>query len=151
MNILPKRQEGQGLVEYALVLVLIAVVVIVILQLMGSSVILAYAKVMGGFSGQTISNTGNEGILVSYSLAETSPAPGVCGGVFSNIYVVFTQDGQIVTSQNVNFSIGVEGEGGGAIYSGSVTVPNSGLVQINGPSNTLTGSCPIKPTVSWSP
>ena len=32
------REEGQGLVEYALILVLIAIVVIVALQLLGTSV-----------------------------------------------------------------------------------------------------------------
>ena len=150
MNILPKRQEGQGLVEYALVLVLIAVVVIVILQLMGSSVILAYAKVMGGFTGQTISGNGNEGILLSYSSTETPTGGGAtCHGTFSNVYMVFTQDGQIVTSQNVNFSINV----GNGIYGGSVSVPNSGLVYVEGPSGPVTSvsRCPFKPVVSWTP
>ena len=149
MNILPKRQEGQGLVEYALVLVLIAVVVIVILQLMGSSVILAYAKVMGGFSGQTISGNGNEGILVSYGLTETSTNTGFCRGTYSNVYIVFTQDGQIVTNQDVNFSIDV----GGASYDGSVSVPNSGLAYVEGTSDQLTSTnrCPFKPVVNWVP
>jgi pilus assembly protein Flp/PilA len=32
------REEGQGLVEYALILVLVAIVVIVILRLLGTSV-----------------------------------------------------------------------------------------------------------------
>lgn len=34
----PQREEGQGLVEYALILVLIAVVVIVILGTLGTSI-----------------------------------------------------------------------------------------------------------------
>jgi len=33
-----RREEGQGLVEYALILVLVAIVVIVILLLLGQSV-----------------------------------------------------------------------------------------------------------------
>lgn len=67
MNMLPKRQEGQGLVEYALILVLVAVVVIVILQLLGPSIVLTYARVMGGFNGQTITGNGPEGLVVSYT------------------------------------------------------------------------------------
>ncbi|MDT8307218.1 MAG: Flp family type IVb pilin, partial [Anaerolineae bacterium] len=46
------REEGQGLVEYALILVLIAVVVIVILTILGSTVAVAYARIIGGLSGQ---------------------------------------------------------------------------------------------------
>lgn len=34
----PRHQEGQGLVEYALILVLVAVVVIVILALLGPTI-----------------------------------------------------------------------------------------------------------------
>jgi pilus assembly protein Flp/PilA len=34
----PRHEEGQGLVEYALILVLVAVVVIVILALMGPTI-----------------------------------------------------------------------------------------------------------------
>ena len=34
----PRHQEGQGLVEYALILVLVAVVVIVILALLGPAI-----------------------------------------------------------------------------------------------------------------
>ena len=34
----PRREEGQGLVEYALILVLVAVVVIVVLALLGDSI-----------------------------------------------------------------------------------------------------------------
>ncbi len=34
----PRHEEGQGLVEYALILVLVAVVVIVVLGLLGDSI-----------------------------------------------------------------------------------------------------------------
>jgi len=37
MNLIP-REEGQGLVEYALILVLVAIVVIVILALLGPAI-----------------------------------------------------------------------------------------------------------------
>ncbi len=39
------REEGQGLVEYALILVLIAIVVIVVLTLLGSRVELIFSRI----------------------------------------------------------------------------------------------------------
>jgi len=41
------REEGQGLVEYALILVLVAVVVIVILALIGPSVGNIFSNIVG--------------------------------------------------------------------------------------------------------
>jgi pilus assembly protein Flp/PilA len=45
------REEGQGLVEYALILVLVAVVVIAILLLIGPQVANMFSKVTNGLSG----------------------------------------------------------------------------------------------------
>jgi pilus assembly protein Flp/PilA len=42
------REEGQGMVEYALILVLIAVVVIVILAVVGAQVSNVFSNVSGG-------------------------------------------------------------------------------------------------------
>jgi len=44
------REEGQGLVEYALILVLIAIVVIVVLTLLGSQVSAIFASITAGLS-----------------------------------------------------------------------------------------------------
>ncbi|MGC2206915.1 MAG: Flp family type IVb pilin [Candidatus Dormiibacterota bacterium] len=46
-----KEEEGQGMVEYALILVLIAIVVIVILTLVGHSVSDVFSNVNNGLSG----------------------------------------------------------------------------------------------------
>jgi pilus assembly protein Flp/PilA len=140
MNMLPKRQEGQGLVEYALILVLVAVVVIVILQLLGPSIVLTYARVMGGFNGQTITGNGNEGIAVTYSLQETDVGGGDCSGTFSDMVLVLTQNGRIVTNQSATVSVNGQ--------SITVDVPSNGLIRHNGTIN-VTGSCPIKPNISW--
>ncbi|TMC48149.1 MAG: Flp family type IVb pilin [Chloroflexi bacterium] len=43
-------EEGQGMVEYALILVLIAVVVIVILQIVGSQVNNVFSNVSNGLN-----------------------------------------------------------------------------------------------------
>jgi pilus assembly protein Flp/PilA len=47
---LVNREDGQGMVEYALILVLIAVVVIVILQVVGKQVNNVFSNVSNGLS-----------------------------------------------------------------------------------------------------
>lgn len=47
----PNNEEGQGLVEYALILVLVAVVVIVILSLLGGTVTNVFEDVNAGLGG----------------------------------------------------------------------------------------------------
>ncbi len=45
------RDEGQGLVEYALILVLVAIVVIAILALLGPQIANIFSKVTDGLTG----------------------------------------------------------------------------------------------------
>lgn len=45
------REEGQGLVEYALILVLVAIVVIVILTLLGGQVSNVFSQIVSGLGG----------------------------------------------------------------------------------------------------
>ncbi|CAG0977990.1 hypothetical protein ANRL3_01942 [Anaerolineae bacterium] len=45
------REDGQGLVEYALILVLVAVVVIAILLLLGPQIGNVFSRITNGFSG----------------------------------------------------------------------------------------------------
>ena len=45
------REEGQGLVEYALILVLIAVVVIAVLTLLGTQVSAIFESIRAGLGG----------------------------------------------------------------------------------------------------
>ncbi|MBI4757538.1 MAG: Flp family type IVb pilin [Chloroflexi bacterium] len=44
------REEGQGLVEYALILVLIAIVVIAILTLLGGQISTVFRQITSGLS-----------------------------------------------------------------------------------------------------
>jgi pilus assembly protein Flp/PilA len=44
--LLPRREEGQGLVEYALILVLVALAVIIILSFLGKQISLVYSTVV---------------------------------------------------------------------------------------------------------
>jgi pilus assembly protein Flp/PilA len=45
------REEGQGLVEYALILVLVAIVVIAILMLVGPQIANIFSKITNGLGG----------------------------------------------------------------------------------------------------
>ena len=57
------RQDGQGLVEYSLILVLIAVVIVVVMSLMGMRLNQMFARIMleidhpGEFTGPTVNVT----------------------------------------------------------------------------------------------
>ena len=56
MPVKPRHDEGQGLVEYALILVLVAVVVIVILALLGPTISEIFTDVidsLGNTAGAT--------------------------------------------------------------------------------------------------
>ena len=45
------REEGQGLVEYALILVLIAIVVIIILTTLGNTISGVFSNIVSGLGG----------------------------------------------------------------------------------------------------
>ena len=47
------KEKGQGLVEYALILVLIAIVVIVVLGLLGTQVSTVFQNITDGLGGAT--------------------------------------------------------------------------------------------------
>jgi len=103
----PKREQGQGLVEYALVLVLIAVVVIAILSIVGSSVVVVYARVIGGFNGQTITGSGTEYIVTGYDMSVTQEIG--CSVDISDISAVFFNDGDPIDNGSVTVHVQVKG------------------------------------------
>jgi pilus assembly protein Flp/PilA len=107
-NILPKREQGQGLVEYALILVLVAVVVIAILLILGPAIGQVYCRVAnalqagsctfgsGSFTGVTVtSGMGNQqtvsftvsqptsGITVNTTAGTPQSPPSSCSGTCS--------------------------------------------------------------------
>jgi pilus assembly protein Flp/PilA len=47
------KEKGQGLVEYALILVLIAIVVFVVLGLLGDEVNNVFGRILGGLQGES--------------------------------------------------------------------------------------------------
>ncbi len=121
----PAREEGQGLVEYALVLVLIAVVVIIILTVLGSAVTLVYAQVVGGFSGQSLTKTGTEYLVLEAGVSVTGSGGNICNVDISNATVAVVQDGELLKNSSTG-SIAISGGGRSSSMSG--TTNNVGLV-----------------------
>jgi pilus assembly protein Flp/PilA len=97
---IPDREDGQGLVEYALMLALVAVVVIAILIILGPTVTVVYARVIGGFSGQSVTLSGGEVIVLGLE-KDTLSGPPACGLTISGTALVGLQDGEIMTNQLV--------------------------------------------------
>lgn len=122
MNI-PKREEGQGLVEYALVLVLVAVAIIIILALLGSAVALVYVRVVGGLSGQSITSTGTEYVVLSADVNVTGGT--ACTASITNASVAVVQDGALLQNDSSG-AITVSAPGGSTTMSGSTN--NIGIV-----------------------
>ncbi len=131
MNI-PQREEGQGLVEYALVLVLVAVAIILILTVLGSSVALVYVRVVGGLSGQSITGTGTEYVVLNADIAVSGSF--TCNVTISDAAVAVVQDGALLEN-SASGNITVSAPGGSANMSG--TTNNIGIAE--GLSATLNG------------
>lgn len=133
MNI-PEREQGQGLVEYALLLALIALIVLVILTVLGTQVVLAFARVAGGLNGDKLDVANNDrAVIVNY---ESSGGGGNC--TISNIYYVgVNSDGSIITNDSVPATIMVNGQPRGSLNG---SAGSSGLANHAG-SVSFSGSC----------
>lgn len=138
-----EREEGQGLVEYALLLVLVAIVVIAILTILGSSVTLVFARVMGGFNGDTI----DDGAVFMSADGTETDLGGSCRRVLENIKFVGTDnDGNLITDGGtVSVSMLVNGTPSLDL---SGTANGNGVVTVAGPHTvSSTGNCPLKITM----
>ncbi|MGC9357290.1 MAG: hypothetical protein ACP5GX_05465 [Anaerolineae bacterium] len=125
MKKLFSRRKGQGLVEYALILVLIAIVVVVILRLLGGQANLVFARILiglrypGDYHGEPIdaslgtvtAGPGFDGPTVT---ASVSLPPGVSASTCVQISV---SGGESTLHCGSDHTMTLEGPG-----SGSVTV-----------------------------
>jgi len=97
---IPKKEEGQGLVEYALLLVLVAVIIIAILTVLGSQVMIVFAKVTAGLNGQVVTGEGKEAVVTSFDLNVSEGLP--CTATITDITFVGLDDGAILADGSVN-------------------------------------------------
>lgn len=149
-----RREDGQGLVEYALILVLVSIVVIVILALLGNTINGAFARVVAALNGQDMTGTGTEYVITSMG-ASASGSPPDCTVNVTGMQVTVFEDGElagagVAVSGSVSFSGGAGGSASGSTNSsGTATLNNvSGLGSCSG-SATLTVSGNSR-TVSYS-
>lgn len=136
---IPQREEGQGLVEYALVLVLVAVAIILILTVLGTSVVTVYAKVVGGLNGQSVSGSGSEFIFLSIE-GEVSQAGPNCKVSDATLSVVGLDDGELIDGGSFTIKYYVNGSS----RTKTVTTASNGITQVS--LGTLTSTCPLKLT-----
>lgn len=104
---IPKKEEGQGLVEYALLLVLVAVIIIAILTVLGAQVMVVFARVTAGLNGQVVTGVGTEAVVTDYDLQITDNGP-TCSATISNISFVGLNNGAPLEngSVTVHFTMG---------------------------------------------
>lgn len=117
---IPKNEKGQGLVEYALLIVLIAIVVIVILAVLGRQVRTVFAQVYAGLNGQTLDGSGTEYVVTGVSASVTGTFS--CNVSVSGTVVVF-EDGELADA-----GVGVSG----SAFWGNGGGPVSGTTDSNG-------------------
>lgn len=126
------KEEGQGLVEYALILVLVAVVIIIILTILGTSVGLVYVRVIGGLNGQSITGSGTEYVVLNADVTVTGGT--VCNVSITNASVAVIENGALLQNGSSG-AITVSAPGGSTTMSGGTN--NMGIV--SGLSATLSG------------
>lgn len=111
--ITPSRQEGQGLVEYALILVLVAIVVIAILLLLGPTIGNVFSNVVAVLEDASGGGGGGGGSqVVTITLFNASGSPGALGGCDVRADVVrvkVTKDGSPVSGASVSVALKVPG------------------------------------------
>lgn len=126
-----KEEQGQGLVEYALLIALIAVIVIAILTILGPQINLVFARVMGGFHGDEINvANGDRAVIVSFELNSG------CTQLSNVRFVGVDSNGQIITDANVVAQVYSNGQHRGAING---TASGSGLVTVSTVGAPMTG------------
>jgi pilus assembly protein Flp/PilA len=104
-------EKGQGLVEYALILVLVAIVVIASLLLLGPTVAQAYCRVVGALQ------PGSCGVITTVSANRTG------GGNGNDVVVTIT----VSTSTSITVSDSQSGQTGGTTCASSCSVTLAGV------------------------
>jgi pilus assembly protein Flp/PilA len=132
---LPPREEGQGLVEYALILVLVAIVVIAILLLLGPAIGQVFSRIVfhltvgGGPNGVTVTFNGTPSIVETPSglgcqYTASVPVSATQGGLPANGVAISGFITLLNGGGNNMGTIGIQGTAtnGNANLTGSVTL-----------------------------
>lgn len=141
-------EDGQGLVEYALILVLIALAAIFVISLLGNQLNTVYVRVVAALNGQVITGEGHEYIITGFSASATGSAP-LCSVTVSNIGVMYLIDGEPAPS-GTSVSVTVQLSSGHS-NSASGSVGSNGQATISGPPAFGGVPCTGSATVSGGP
>lgn len=142
MKQLRRRENGQGLVEYALILVLVAVIVIAILTLLGPQVGNVFSRVVDGLGGADASGGGGGNTQPTGNVTSVNALRGGSDVVVQiqvsapvMVTAVDSQSGQ-TASTNCN---------GSCTVTLSNVGPNPGTVTVSAAGgNSMTGSYPAQ-------
>ncbi len=148
MNVFRAEEKGQGLVEYALILVLVAIVVLAILLLLGpvvgnvfSNIVVFFTSATGG-GGQEIAFVGLPSITKTHAVGCTYTATWV--------RVSVTQGGNPVSGVGVGGTVAVEDNDGNPITSFSISGTTGGTGQASLTGNGSGGCGGVRAIVSIS-
>ena len=129
------REKGQGLVEYALILVLVSITVIAILSFLGDTVGGVFQTVDAALNRQEISDTGTSYVIGGFSASSTGSGMS-CTITIPSVSVTRYDDGEAAgAGQNVSISVNA----GAGNAGGSGTTDANGVAVI-GPIS-LSGAC----------
>lgn len=99
------REKGQGLVEYALILVLVSITVIAILSFLGDTVGGVFQTVDAALNRQEISDTGTSYVIGGFS-ASSSGSTFNCTVTIPSVSVTRYDDGEAVgAGQSVTINV----------------------------------------------
>jgi pilus assembly protein Flp/PilA len=134
MKKLIRSEKGQGLVEYALILVLVAIVVLAVLLLMGPVVGNAFSNIVANL--QRFSGGGNYTVALNGTPSVTKISSGFGCTYSPSVPVRVTQGSNPASGASVSASITILNGGGNSIgsFSAGGTTDGSGLATLSGSS-----------------
>lgn len=140
---LKAREKGQGLVEYALILVLIAVVVIATLTLVGPQLSAIFGRVVAVL--QNPDQAGQPTVSVSsitiHATATCNPVTGSCSGVTATATVSLVDENGAPVSASTEVRFTNMGDGTQRTASGSGMISSGNLG--GGPSGSIVKVCVV--------
>jgi pilus assembly protein Flp/PilA len=143
-NRFTSREEGQGLVEYALILVLVAIVVIAILLQLGPAIGDVFCQVANTLKPGScaITGSGNYDITFNGTPSVDETPDGFGCKYTATVSVNVTEDGAAANGVPVNGTVSILNDGGNTVgsislqgttdSSGQVTLSNSSTINCSG-------------------
>ena len=144
---LPQKEEGQGLVEYALILVLVAIVVIAILLVLGPVVGNVFSNVSCNLEGEACgvaSVPGGGGGAEPTATPNSDPNANFWGPERYHNPGLAVQDFCYIVGSGTNYKLYIHPDGNWHKAAGTATSSSDGPAQTTGGSYTQvgTGTCP---------